>query len=260
MKQLFLCASIAMVALSACKKDKEADDKSRIYKSEAKTFQHGKAWTWFEVDKTNKPLRIAIAIDDAAMQSLDRGHSGDGGHTHANSLSMQLPPQANATPFYHVMLDWNPAGHPPAGVYNKPHFDFHFYTTSEADRLAIPVYEAAKAKFDNLPFAYMPQDYVPIPGGEPQMGTHWVYKFAPELAGNDSFTETFIYGSYDGKVNFYEPMITEAFLLANPTFQRDIPVPAKFQKGGWYPTKMRILKEAGVTNIIIEDFVKRTAS
>lgn len=255
MKKVLLFAAVGLFALSSCKKDN--DEKETVYKGEVKTFQQGKAWTWYEEDISGKPLRIAIAIDDAAMNTLDRETTG--GHNHANSISMKLPAKAGATPFNHVMLDWNPAGHPPMNIYTKPHFDFHFYTTTEAERLAIPVYEEAQEKFDNFPFEYMPAGYIPIPGGVPQMGTHWVDQTSPELQPGGTFTQTFLYGSYDGEVNFYEPMITEEFLLANPTFQRDLPVPAKFSHAGWYPTKMRVEKKNGVTNVIIENFVQRSA-
>ena len=39
-----------------------------------------------------------------------------------------------------------------------------------------------------------------------------------------------------------------------------IGVPVKFSKRGYYPTRMRVLKEQGVTNIILEGFVYRQAS
>ncbi len=50
-----------------------------------------------------------------------------------------------------------------------------------------------------------------VGGGVPQMGAHWVDVTSPELNGS-TFAQTFIYGSYDGQVNFYEPMITLDFL------------------------------------------------
>jgi hypothetical protein len=91
------------------------------------------------------------------------------------------------------------------------------------------------------------------------MGAHWVDATSPELNGAP-FTQTFIYGSYNGEVNFYEPMITEEFIKANPSFERTIPQPTKYQKTGYYPTKMRIEKSDKVTNIILEGFVWRQAS
>jgi len=55
-------------------------------------------------------------------------------------------------------------------------------------------------------------------------------------------------------------MITKAFLGANPNFERSIPTPNKFQKTGYYPTKMKVTKATGVTHITLENFVYRTQS
>jgi hypothetical protein len=258
MKKLFLALSLAAI-FTSCEKD-DPKPIAGIFKGTETTFQHGRSWTWIEMDGQNKPVRIGIAIDDAAMTSLDTSHPGSGGHTHNNALSLTIPSRSADVPFQHIMLDWNPHGHEPAGLYDKAHFDFHFYLTSEAERKAIPAYQADSSKFLLLPNpAYMPALYVSIPGGVPQMGTHWIDITSGEF-GPAGFTQTFIYGSYNGKVNFYEPMITKAFLDANTNFERVIPTPAKFGKSGYYPTKMKVSKAGGVTNVTIEDFVYRTAS
>jgi len=258
MKKLFLFAIASLTLLASCKKDKPT--KEKVFKGPVEKFQHGKAWTWYEVDDNDKPLRLAISIDDTAMATLDRTAPGGTGHHHENMLSLKFHEKVSATPFMHVGLDWNPVGHEPEQIYGKPHFDFHFYMMSEADRMAIPPYELDSMKFKNYPApAYFPPTYFNAGGGVPQMGAHWVDVTSPEFNGQP-FTQTFIYGSYDGKVTFYEPMITEAFILANPTFERAIPQPAKVQKTSYYPTKMRIEKSNGATNIILEGFVLRQAS
>lgn len=258
MKTILSVAALSLLAFGSCKKEEKKDEK--IFKGAVQTFQMGKAWTWYEVDAANNPVQLAIAMDDAAMNSLDTLAPNAPGHHHENSLSLKLHPKAGEnTPFSHVLLDWNPKGHEPAPIYDKPHFDCHFYIQSEADRVAIPPYDQAKAKFDNAPGqGYMPATYINPGGGVPQMGAHWIDVTTPELNGQP-FTQTFLMGSYDGKVTFWEPMITEAFVKANPTFERSIPQPMKYEKAGWYPTKMRINKENGVTNILLEGFVKRQA-
>jgi len=230
-----------------------------IHKSAEVPFQKGKAWTWVERDNDNKPVRIGISFDDVAMNNLDAGH-GAHGHQHQNSLSMKFPSQADDLPFVHALLDWNPNGHEPAGIYDTPHFDFHFYLSTEEERKGIPLYEQDSAKFLAYPSAgELPELYVPAPGGVPQMGTHWVDRTSGELNGQ-KFTQTFLYGSFDGKLTFYEPMITKAFLEANAKFERAIPVPVKFAKAGYYPTKMRVEKANGATNVILEGFVYRKQS
>jgi hypothetical protein len=257
MKKVFLILAVAIVGLASCKKDDDMNV-GGIFKGPVKDFQDGKAWTWVQLAKNGTPERIGIAIDDAAMASLDMGEGeGDGGHNHTNNLSLAFHPKAAATPFKHALLDWNPHGHEPAGIYDLPHFDFHFYMTSEAERLQIPLYEQDSMKFKNYPApGFMPENYFPIPGGVPAMGTHWPDAASGELNGQ-VFTQTFLYGSYDGKVTFYEPMITKAFLDANLAFTRSIGVPSKFAVAGYYPTEMRIEKGNGVTNIILSDFKYR---
>jgi Domain of unknown function (DUF5602) len=258
MKKLFLSAITACLLFASCKKNDEL--KEKIFKGPVEKFQQGKAWTWYEVDNNDKPLRLAIAIDEAAMNNLDTSHGEGPGHQHENNASLKFHPKAAATPFMHVGLDWNPNGHEPAPIYGKPHFDFHFYMISEAEQMAILPYEIDSLKFKNIPApAYFPPTYITPGGGVPQMGTHWVDVTSPELNGLP-FTQTFLYGSYNGSVTFYEPMITEAFIKANASFERAIPQPAKFQKTGYYPTKMRIVKVIGITNIILEGFVLRQAS
>jgi len=259
MKNVLTLLMVVSMGMTACKKD-HSHSEDHIYKGPEQSFQHGKAWTWYQTDEKDKPLRIAVAIDAAAMNSLDTSHGEGSGDHHENMISLPFHPKAAATPFQHFGLDWNPQGHEPAGVYDQPHFDFHFYMISEARRLAIPPYEADSLKFKNYPGpGYMPPNYVPGPGGVPQMGAHWVDVTAPELNGQ-LFTQTFLFGSFDGYVIFYEPMITRAFLNANSSYERPVPQPAKVQADGYYPTKMRIEKAAGVTNIILEAFVYRTKS
>lgn len=259
MKKILSVLLLAATIFTSCKKD-DNKVKEKIFKGSETIFQHGKAWTWYEVDDNEKPLRLAVAIDDAAMNSLDTAHPEAPGHDHENNVVLNFHPKAGGTPFNHVGLGWNPHGHEPEFIYGRPHFDFHFYMITPQAVAAIPPYEVDSTKFKNWPAAeYFPATYINPGGGVPQMGCHWLDVTSPELNG-EIFTQTFIYGSYDGKVTFYEPMITEEFIRNNPTFERSIPQPAKVQVQGYYPTKMRIAKKDGVTNIILEGFVFKNQS
>jgi hypothetical protein len=255
MKKMLFFLSSSLLLLASCQKHSEGGG---VYEGPKQNFQGGKAWTVLQTDKDGHPSKLAITIDAAALATLDPGagesHEGD-------ELSLKFHPKASAiTPFTHALLEWNPHGHEPAGIYDKPHFDFHFYIQSEADRRAIPPYELDSSKFLNYPpAAYLPATYFTVPGGVPEMGTHWVDATSPELNGQ-LFTQTFLYGTYDGKVTFYEPMITKAFIDANTSFQRSIPQPAKYQQSGYYPTTIELRKESGVLTVALEGFVYRTAS
>ena len=249
MRQISMLLITAIVVLTSCKKD-ETNNQTGVFNGAEVTMFGGKAKTWTKL-VNGVPQQLAISINDASMNSLPT----DGVEF---ETALDLPAQSSFAPFNHVAVDWNPHGHEPDGIYNVPHFDFHFYMISKEEQMSIPLYEKDSVKFKNYPAAeYMPANYVPIPGGVPAMGTHWVDVTSSELKGQ-SFTQTFLYGSYNGKVSFYEPMITLAFLKNNPTFQRAIPQPASVMQTGYYPTKLEVQKHDGVTDIILEEFVYRT--
>jgi hypothetical protein len=254
MKKLFILVAAATM-LYSCKKD---ENKEGVFKGAVVQVHEGKAWSWTKLDHDGAPKQLALTIDDEVLSSVPIG--GEGGHGHENDYEVPLHPKAvNATLFNHIWLNWNPSGHDPENVYTLPHFDIHYYMTSIAERQAA----TDGVKMDNLPASdYLPPTFISPMPGVPGMGRHWIDVTSPELDPNNpqTFTQTFIYGSYDGKVTYYEPMITLEFLKNTNNFERNIPQPSKVQKTGFYPTKMKIVKHDGVTDIILEAFVHRQAS
>ena len=162
-------------------------------------------------------------------------------------------PDETGTNFEYVGFDWNPAGHPPGGVYDVPHFDVHFYLMEEDDVEEIPggvaTYDLPDDQFPaNNVFASSvgaPREIVPA------MGEHLVDTSAPEFNGED-FTHTLIWGAYDpdlldddggdgvGELVFVEPMVTKEFLETEPDVTTDINVPAAFPEAGQYPTSYTV--------------------
>ncbi|HKO16777.1 MAG TPA: DUF5602 domain-containing protein [Gemmatimonadaceae bacterium] len=199
-------------------------------------------------EKSDAPLELGIALDARALGGLPTS----GMHEYL----LPLPAQAPA-PYQLVELDWNPQGHDPAPAYGVPHFDFHFYTISLAERNAIdPSDPQFAAKASNLPVGdYVPPFYV-VPGppaalAVPHMGLHWSDVRSPELQGllghperYQPFTKTFIYGSWNGRFIFYEPMITRAYLRSQPNVVTPIPVPQKYPLPGFYPDSYRVAYDA----------------
>ena len=121
-------------------------------------------------------------------------------------------------PFDHVEIDWNPIGHPPLAYYNKPHFDFHFFTISMDQLMSITATGDDIARcMKRPPDDFIPQGYILLDHVTPlpQMGVHWTDSSAPEIKGA-KFTSTFVYGTYNGKTAFWEPMITLKYLLTKP--------------------------------------------
>jgi hypothetical protein len=252
-KILFLAASATL--LFACKKD---DDKQKEFKSAEVSLHDGKAWSVVTLDKKGAPLQLSLVMNEAVLNSVPVGGDGDGhGPEHGNDIFIPLHNKAKqSTPFQSIMLNWNQNGHEPSGIYDLPHFDFHFYTSEQAE---IMNYTDPVKLDQNLPAAeYVPTNFIAGPS-VPMMGKHWIDVTSPELNGA-TFTQTLLYGSYDSKLIFVEPMITLNFLKNTNSFERPIPQPAKFKTAGYYPTKLRIVKRNGTTEIILDGFTYRSAS
>lgn len=202
---------------------------------------NGHVRSWVNISHDGTPLAIGVEMTDGALTNLPQDPTDFAASTFALTLHQKAK---SVTPFDHIVMDWNVHGHEPAGIYDLPHFDFHFYKISVAEQMAIPPYNVASAGFDvPLPAGYMPPTYVRIPGGVPQMGAHWADVTSPEFHGS-IFTSTFIYGSYDGHVIFEEPMITLATLQSGNTIHKDIPQPMHYDPTGtYYPTRYNIWQD-----------------
>lgn len=194
------------------------------------------------------PVFVGAYFTAAELQGLPVG-------THHHHVNLSLPAagsDTNPTHYRFLEYDWNPAGHPPPGVYGVPHFDWHFYTMPEDEVEAIT--------FDPdptlLPDVQRPPGYVPDRVVVPGMGLHWFDSTAPEWSGG-SFSHTFIYGSYEGDLTFGEPMVTKAFLEKEYEEVRTaVATPEAFPEAGWYPTEyvVRYLGSQDAYAVTLESF------
>jgi hypothetical protein len=230
-------------------KSSQADKMNTFYGPQV-SMGNGNVRSWVTITHEGKPKEIGLEMTAAALQGLPAVV-----HDHSEGefvLPLHYKAQASTT-FDHIGLNWNPGGHPPPGIYTVPHFDVHFYMMPLAERMMIPAYSVDPSGFDNWPApGYIPYKLPTFPpndparpyfnagGGEAMMGTHWVNLRSPEFNGQP-FSHTFIYGSYDGKVTFYEPMITKAFIESKVATQQNF-VPATLfdPDEAWYPTSYNI--------------------
>ena len=254
-------------------------DEGRIQYGPAAKLGNGTVRTYIVTDRENPrvPLEIGVAMSERSMEGLpapmpmaaSNEHGNHGAHANMTVFLLDLP-QKNPTPYEFVQFDWNPAGHEPPGVYDVPHFDFHFYTVPRAVRSSIvpsdPEYATKAANFPAAPFiapfyldAATAAGIAPALATVPQMGLHWLDVRSPELqmmTGHPEnyapFTRTFIYGSWNGQFIFDEPMITRAYIMAKRDAQepavRDEIVPVstaqRHAPPGFYPSAYRITWDA----------------
>ena len=200
------------------------------------------------------------------------------------------------TPFDHMGWFANAQGHAPRGVFDVRHVDVHFFTITVEERKTISGQLNDPKLLQFPPLGFLPKDFclplVPPPfppvcrlladltatdipaSNDAEQGLHWVDSFAPELRGKP-FEQIFIFGSYDGKIDFWEPMITKKFfenvrslLIDLEATEKTIALtfaikqPEQFQEAGYYPTQysIRYDAEAGEFSVSLDDFVLRKAA
>lgn len=206
-----------------------------------------------ETDAAGRAVRIGVEMTETAVTSLA---------DEMVFVTVPLPEPAVEAGYDHVSLDWMPHGHDPEGLFNVPHFDVHFYMTSEAERLAIdPSDPLFMDKAANRPSAdLMPATFVPPPGPEPipAMGEHWIDATDPVLSGQP-FEAVLIYGAWDGEVTFVEPMVTREALLSRRDLGGSLDLPERVAEPVSLPTAWQVSYDAAteVYRVSIDDLVSR---
>ena len=248
---------------------------------------NGTVSSYVDFESGGSPLAIGVIWSESALEGLPNdsdqhrcaGRNKDGGidagtkcqHTH--EFVIPLPDAAarrSDIPFKWVLLNWNPMGHIPPGVYDVPHFDVHFEMAPIADIFAIepgpcgPEFvrcDQFQTARKPLPPNYIAPDYVDVQAVVPAMGNHLIDTTGPEF-GRQSFTRSWIYGVYDGRVIFYEAMVTRAYLLSRPNGCLPIKAPKAVAVAGLYPTEYCVRHNAktGEYSVSMERFTRREAS
>ena len=156
------------------------------------------------------------------------------------------------TQFEWLGLNWMPRGHGPPEVYGVPHFDIHYYLNPQNEINGIKGVNFPPGESDDDPYDVsiaadqVPPDYFRTEYVVPQMGEHLYDKNAPEWEGPGApsradFTQTFVWGHYDGDLNFFEPMITTEFFDAlDGTVVDSVSMPDRMPEAGMYPTEYQM--------------------
>lgn len=257
-KHLFAVALTFALGLGSCADDDPVtpEPESTTHFGSAVKVGDDSARTYVKVDKDGNPTAIGIAIDADGLKNIPDGHPQFG-----LSLTLPLPNEANSKlPYKHVTLDWNKVGHEPV-MFEVGHFDMHFYTITESEKMNIGA-DSSKLYKDPNP-REVPADYTgyvnagPLGliavGGVPMMGWHFTDSTDAIVHGHHTFDHIFIYGFYNGKMNFMEPMITKAFLESKADVTTNIKQPLDYlNSGNYWPTKYRIHFDATTSRHIIE--------
>jgi hypothetical protein len=279
-----LAVALAMTVIGCV----PSDESSGRVAGQSWAIGNGTVGTYAEFTNDRAPSVIGVVYSAAALEGLPTSNS-DQHHcfdrdangtvdvtaeciaTHETVMPL---PDAVATradiPFKWVLFNWNPMGHIPPGVYDVAHFDVHFYIESIANVFAIKdgpcgpefvqcdQFEIAKKP---LPANYMNPDFQNVDGVAPAMGNHLIDLTGPEFNG-ETWTRNWIFGVYDGKITFYEEMLTREYMLSNPNVCDPIKSPPAVAVSGFYPNQVCIRYDSasGEHTVSMEDFAYRDAS
>ncbi len=287
MKSRFVISMIAAaMATAGCSTEPPATSAGRLPGWQMK-LGDGTVASYAELDAAGVPKAIGVAWSANALNGLPAGsdHHRCFGRTkdgaidastqcqHNHEFVMPLPDavaRRGDIPFKWVLLNWNPEGHIPPGVYDVPHFDVHFEMVPIAEIFAIQAgpcgpefvrcdqFQIARKP---LPPNYLAPDYVDVEAVVPAMGNHLIDTTGPEFQ-KQPFTRSWIYGVYDGKVIFYEAMVAQAYIQSKPNACVPIKAPKGVAAAGYYPTEYCVRHNAatGEHSVSMEKFTRREAS
>jgi hypothetical protein len=244
--------------------------------------------SYVQFDRSGAPTAIGLVFSSDALTKLPTARSDehrcfdlDGNGTiepdpeclATHERVLPLPSEAARRadiPFKWILLNWNPLGHAPPDIYGRAHFDVHYVIEPIENIFAIMPGPCGEEfircdQFERavvpVPSNFMHPDFQNVGAAVPAMGNHLVDLTAHEFHGS-TFDRAWMYGAYEGRVTFWEEMVTQAFLLARPDKCFDIKTPAAVAVAGYYPTRscFRFQPETGEQRVSIEGFVYRDAS
>ncbi|HSS62977.1 MAG TPA: hypothetical protein VLS27_00965 [Gammaproteobacteria bacterium] len=235
-----------------------------IHYGEPVDVGRGTIRAYLALDAAAKPVELGILMTAGAFEGLPAGHSTTGRCFDLNGngriddsgecegdyeYALALPSAAASRgdlPFQWIAVDWNGQGHAPPGIYDLPHFDFHFYIDDQSAVRAIKTGSCGifidcddfKRATRPVPARYVDARHVNVDAAVGAMGNHLIDSTSREFAKPPrKFTHTWIFGAYDGRITFYEPMITREFFMTRPNMCAAIKQPSAWQIGGYYPTR-----------------------
>jgi len=221
-----------------CSASQKSGHQARTYQGPSINIGQGSAYAFVAVDAAGKPQVLGIKLSEQVLKDLPSGLPPGADRW---EYKLALPAEATSAGYDHIVVDWNPNGHVPQGVYDTAHFDFHFYLINEDERNLITAVNEDLERANKPPEnTHMPAGYILPPGTEiPRMGAHAIDPTSGEFNGKP-FTATFIYGFYNGQMIFLEPMVSESYLKTRPELVAPVSAPENYSLHAHYPTQYGI--------------------
>lgn len=218
--------AVGLAVLPGCGGD---DDGPEILTGESQTVFGSQVTSWAQLSDNGEVEQVGFTLPIGSIQNAQ-------GEVRAPVAVLQFPQQVKAQTFIdHVEINWNEHGHPPQGVFTRPHFDVHFYHQTRAQVQAINCSDLTAPAANRIPQGYALPPVLTSQQCVPQMGFHASpgHVFAPGY----EFSREMILGYYGGNLTFVEPMVTRELLQQKQSFSLAIPAPQEVGVHTRYPTQ-----------------------
>lgn len=194
-------------------------DNHDLHKGGSSDVGDGEVRAYATTNPSGKLSSLGVHVDGDAMDEF--GEAEEAAHLHFPTETTDGD-ALDTHQFTYMGFHYNPAGHPPPGIYDVPHFDFHFYMIEEdvvADISGGPLGESPlpflglagyDVPDDQFPSGYVFEEHRFI---VEEMGEHLLDGTAPEFQGED-FTHTYVYGVHDPSIDMGHPGGSETIELA----------------------------------------------
>jgi hypothetical protein len=270
-----LAASILAVGAVSVPFFSNGGDRPRALHGAAVKVGEGEARTFVELGSDGRPRVVGVTFDEGALRGLPSkmnntsrcfDKNGDGTLSHGEcmgdyqfTLAMPAGTADLELPFKYATVNWNPEGHmePAPSVWSAAHYDFHFFIVEPALIDAIGTGPCAelidcddfKRASVPLPKHHQPEGYIDVGAAVAAMGNHLIDSTDPEVADPArGFSSTFIYGAFDGKLIFLEPMVSHKLLASRPNRCSPVRGPQNFATTGYYPTSYCVRYDAATSS------------
>ena len=220
-----------------------AEKNPEVHEGAAVRIGNGSAHTVIRTDAKGEPVTIGVVFTPGMLEGLPAATQGEDSNF---PYLLLMPTTGPKTVIEHVVINWEPEGHPPANVYDVQHFDFHFYLVGQTEQMKITFSSSNDSAAPSQQPApeLVPPGYILPPGTAVSgMGVHVINPTAAEFQ-HQPFTATFIYGYYNQQQAFLEPMVSLQFLVSKPSFSASVPRPVAYTKPGAYPSTYGIKFDA----------------
>lgn len=282
-----LAAMSGTLAVQACERAGGKEFSEMTLGAEARLGE-GTFSSFARLDPKGAPLAIGLIFSADALNGLPAVRSdehrcfdldGDGAiesdqeclATHERVIPLPTDVSRRADiPFKWVLLNWNPGGHAPPDIYGLPHFDVHYVMEPIENIFALLPGPCGEEfircdQFERavrpVPSNYVHPDFKDVGAAVPAMGNHLVDLSAHEFHGN-VFDRSWMFGAYDGRIIFWEEMVTRDYMLSRPDTCFEIKTPSAVAVAGYYPTRSCFRFDPGTMEqvVSIEGFIYREAS